>query len=286
MRDPGAARSGAMSRTASSNARRQRSCPWSGPRRREPRPGSSRKYPPPGGPPRREEQKSPRSGHRPSPASPALPPSKTCASSLHRAAPSAQASTPFCACSRFSASSNTTDCGTVDHLGRDLLAAMRRQAVHEHRVGAGLRHQPLIHAVGREQIMAALIRIIRHADPGVRHHAACAAHGGRRVLADFDLSALRPRPRDQLRGRPRTSGVAMRRVKPKRTAASIQEQATLLPSPTQATTCPAIGPRCSSKVTTSAINWQGCEQSVSPLMTGTVACRASSSSFWNHPFAA
>jgi len=53
----------------------------------------------------------------------------------------------------------------------------------------------------------------------------------------------------------------------------------LLPSPVQATTCPAIGPRCSSKVITSAMIWQGCEMSVSPLITGTVACSASSRIF-------
>ena len=53
----------------------------------------------------------------------------------------------------------------------------------------------------------------------------------------------------------------------------------LLPSPTQATVLPAIGPRCSSKVITSAISWQGCVRSVRPLITGTVAYSASSSSF-------
>ena len=52
----------------------------------------------------------------------------------------------------------------------------------------------------------------------------------------------------------------------------------MLPSPLQATVVPAIGPRCSSKVITSAMIWQGCESSVRPLITGTVACSASSSS--------
>ena len=75
------------------------------------------------------------------------------------------------------------------------------------------------------------------------------------------------------------SGVASRSVKPKRTAASIQLRATLLPSPHQATTWPAIGPRCSSNVITSAMSWHGCEVSVSPLITGTVANSASSCSF-------
>ena len=70
----------------------------------------------------------------------------------------------------------------------------------------------------------------------------------------------------------RGSGQARRRVKPNLTAASIQDAATLLPSPLQATTLPAIGPRRSSKVMMSAINWHGWLRSDSPLMTGTVAC--------------
>ena len=66
-------------------------------------------------------------------------------------------------------------------------------------------------------------------------------------------------------------GQARRSSKPKRTAAWIQEAAMLLPSPTQATDRPAIGPRCYSKVITSAISWQGWVRSVRPLITGTVA---------------
>ena len=71
-------------------------------------------------------------------------------------------------------------------------------------------------------------------------------------------------------------GQAIRSAKLNRAAASIHEHATLLPSPTQATTWPATGPRCSSNVIISAINWQGCDLSVSPLITGTVAFAANS----------
>ncbi len=67
--------------------------------------------------------------------------------------------------------------------------------------------------------------------------------------------------------------------KSKRTAAWIQLVAMLLPSPDQVTRFPLIGPRCSSKVITSAISWQGWVRSVRPLMTGTVAYSASSISF-------
>ena len=40
--------------------------------------------------------------------------------------------------------------------------------------------------------------------------------------------------------------------------------------PTTRRACPSIGPRCSSKVITSAMSWQGWVRSVRPLMTGTV----------------
>ena len=63
-------------------------------------------------------------------------------------------------------------------------------------------------------------------------------------------------------------------MKPKRAALSIQLCATLLPSPHQATTSPAIGPRFSSNVITSAISCTEWELSVSPLITGTVALSA------------
>ena len=63
----------------------------------------------------------------------------------------------------------------------------------------------------------------------------------------------------------------MRNSKPKRTAACIHDTATLLPSPTQATVWPLIGPFCSSNVMMSAITWHGWLLSVRPLITGTVA---------------
>src|SRR6188472_3908448 len=75
-----------------------------------------------------------------------------------------------------------------------------------------------------------------------------------------------------------SGGVATRRLKSKRSAACIQEASTLLSSPLQATVRPRIGPRCSSKVITSAITWQGCDTLVRPLITGTVAYLASSAS--------
>ena len=76
-----------------------------------------------------------------------------------------------------------------------------------------------------------------------------------------------------------SGGQAMRSSKSNCTAAWIHEVAMLFPSPDHATALPWIGPRCSSKVITSAISWQGWVLSVRPLITGTVAYLAISSSF-------
>ncbi len=73
-----------------------------------------------------------------------------------------------------------------------------------------------------------------------------------------------------------SGGVATRSSKSNRSAACIQEVSTLLASPVQATVRPLIAPRCSSKVSTSAITWHGCDHLVRPLITGTVAYSASS----------
>ena len=48
----------------------------------------------------------------------------------------------------------------------------------------------------------------------------------------------------------------------------------LFASPNQATVRPAIGPRCSMNVNTSARTWQGWYSLVRPLMTGTRECAA------------
>ncbi len=74
------------------------------------------------------------------------------------------------------------------------------------------------------------------------------------------------------------SGPVKVRSKPNCSAAWAKEAKTLLPSPDQTTLRPAMGPRCSSKVMTSAMIWQGWVRLVRPLMTGTVAYSAISSS--------
>ncbi len=75
----------------------------------------------------------------------------------------------------------------------------------------------------------------------------------------------------------RVSGPVKVKSKPNWPAACRKLAQTLLPSPAQTTFLPAMDPRCSSKVITSAMIWQGWVRLVRPLITGTVACSAISS---------
>ena len=63
---------------------------------------------------------------------------------------------------------------------------------------------------------------------------------------------------------------------PKRGAINKRELDTLFPSPTKQIFLPSQSPRCSLIVSTSARAWHGCSKSVSPLITGTSECLASS----------
>ena len=169
---------------------------------------------------------------------------------------------PFWACSRFSAWSNTTERRPVDHLGAHLLAAMRRQAMHEQRLrlGAGhqARHRPGTASSRRRRRSASLVA---HRDPHVGHDRIGARDRLVRVLDHLDAApgARRPRPAPRAPGRARADRPAAAGNR-SAAAAWIHEVATLLPSPTQRGCGPRIGPRCSSKVITSAMIWQGCEQ--------------------------
>ncbi len=77
----------------------------------------------------------------------------------------------------------------VHHLVGDLLAAMGRQAMHEQRVGLGLRHQAGIDLVALEHVVARLGVAVAHRHPGVGDHAVGILDRGFRVLADFDGGA-------------------------------------------------------------------------------------------------
>ena len=82
----------------------------------------------------------------------------------------------------------------VDHAGRDLLAAMGRQAMHEDGVLLGPLHQPLVDPVGRKHVVAVGAGLAAHGDPGVGDHAIGIGHGRLDIAGDDDLGALAPRP--------------------------------------------------------------------------------------------
>ena len=86
---------------------------------------------------------------------------------LMAAPPRHQASTPFCACRRFSASSNTSRLRTVDHLVGHLLAAMGGQAMHEDGVRRRAAHQLAVDLIGRQQVLAPALVLVAHRHPAV-----------------------------------------------------------------------------------------------------------------------
>ena len=108
----------------------------------------------------------------------------------HRRCSSRNVSRAFCACSRFSASSQTTLCGAVDDLGRDLLAAVGRQAVQDDRVGRGPGQGRRGHRVRHERRLAlGLLVLLAHRDPGVGGDDVGAVERGRGISGDRDRTA-------------------------------------------------------------------------------------------------
>src|SRR6185437_296521 len=190
-----------------------------------------------------------------------------------------QARMPFCACSRFSASSHTTDWGpsmTPAVTSSPRLAG--RQC---------MKMAPaLALAISRSSTRygASMLWRLTLASTPIDTQVSVTTQSAP-WTASSGLAVTRTRPPSALAqsstrcGGSGDGGQAMRRSKSKRTAACTQLTTTLLPSPLHATTLPAAGPLCSSSVMTSAMIWQGWLASVRPLMTGTVACCASSSSF-------
>ena len=82
----------------------------------------------------------------------------------------------------------------VHHLVGDFLAAMRRQAMHEQRVGLGLGHQPGIDLIALEHVVPRLGVAVAHRHPGVGDDAVGILDRLFRVLADLDRGARRLHP--------------------------------------------------------------------------------------------
>ena len=168
----------------------------------------------------------------------------------------------------------------VDDLVGHLLAAMRRQAVHEDRIRRRRAISVEVTRYGASRLCRLVFGssdMLTQVSVTTQRAPATAAPGS--SVSSTAAPSARAQSSSSAGGR-KTSGVANRNVNPNRAAAWIQLRATLLPSPHQATTWPAIGPRCSSNVITSAISWHGCESAVSPLITGTVAYVVISCSFF------
>ena len=124
--------------------------------------------------------------------------------------------------------------------------------------------------VGLEQVVPAPLVLRRPSRPSNQVTGRRARRPTRRRRIggrdDDPRPRLSPRAISSAGGGELGGGGRWRSVKRKRAAACTQEASTFLESPpVQATVLPAIGPRCSSKVITSAMIWQGCESLVSAV---------------------
>ena len=80
--------------------------------------------------------------------------------------------------------------GRGHDLARDLLASVRRQAVHEERVGRGMRHELGVHLVALEGRDAhVVLGLVAHGGPGVGEHHVGALDGGHRVAHELERGA-------------------------------------------------------------------------------------------------
>src|ERR1700720_1574234 len=111
------------------------------------------------------------------------------------ACPKHHAKMPFWACTRFSASSNTIDCGpSITSSVTSSPRCAGRQCMN---TALGFGHEGDIHLVGLEQIVPALAIPVAHRNPGVRHYAVRTFHRFFRIAADADRGAGTFDPVDQ-----------------------------------------------------------------------------------------
>src|SRR6185312_280499 len=149
----------------------------------------------------------------------------------YRAAPSTQASTPFWACNRFSASSNTTDCGpSITSASTSSPRWAGRQCMNTASAAAFA-----ISAFVTRYGASMLCRLSFGSSDIDTQVSVTTQRAPATAFSGSSVSSIRPpwaraQSTNSLGGR-NASGVARRKVKPKRTAASIQLRATLLPSP-------------------------------------------------------
>ncbi len=167
----------------------------------------------------------------------------------------------------------------VDHRVDNLVAAMRGQAMEKDRIAAWRRssiaRRPDRVPSRRSCCCAWSCPIDTHVSVTTRSAPVTAFA---RVAHDVDTRSLRTRGFDK----PAIGIIALRnpradmrnRASP---AASISEERTLLPSPSQRVRARGSALPLSTIVSRSATIWHGCDRSVSPLITGTLAYSANSS---------
>ena len=109
----------------------------------------------------------------------------------------------FCTCSRFSASSKTTECGpSITSLVTSSARCAGRQCM-KSASRLRRRHQRRVHLIGPEQRMPALARALRvvHREPGVGDDQIRPRHRPQRIALDLDLHPLAAREGHRLRRR-------------------------------------------------------------------------------------
>ena len=75
---------------------------------------------------------------------------------------------PFCAWRRFSASSNTTDCGPVNDLVGDFIAPVCRETMHKNCSGIRKLHQTRVDLIGLDSSLCRRLAVlIAHRHPGI-----------------------------------------------------------------------------------------------------------------------
>ena len=191
-----------------------------------------------------------------------------------------QARMAFCTCSRFSASSHTTDCGPSITSG--VTSSPRWAGRQCMKMASGL--AAFITARSTWNGFSRSLRFFLSSPSPMETQTSVTTQSAPLAAASGSCRTSTEAPSALAQARSSGAGLncfgqASFSCKPKRAAACTQEVATLLASPSQATVLPSIDPFFSSKVMTSAMTWQGWVRLVSPLITGTVACAASSSSF-------
>ena len=160
----------------------------------------------------------------------------------------------------------------VDHLGRDLLAPVRGQAVHEHRVvGRGAssarrrRSSRRTRAPARSASSSWPIDV--HTSVYTTSAPRTASYGS---VVELDRATEVAGPVDDARRRARSPAATRRRARhPRARPRTRATPATLLPSPTNTTRRPSRSPKCSRIVKRSASAWHGMRPSESRLTTGT-----------------